>query len=387
MSAVTIDEAFMRCALDLALHGWGRTQPNPMVGAVIVEGGKVVAEGFHAQDGGPHAERVAIAALGRPPKRDAALYVTLEPCSTPGRTGACTEAILAAGFKRVVVGATDPTPEHSGRGLELLRDAGVEVTAGVLEGECSDLNLLFNHWTIQRSALFAGKLAMTLDGRIACRTGDSQWITGEIARADVHRWRRLFPAIAVGAGTVMKDNPRLTARVTTEPEWCPVRFIFDGLLRTVVDRNLPRVYTDEFRDRTIVVTTPHGGDGYVRKLRDLGVQVWIFPSSTQRVPLADFRKRCTEARINGVLFEGGAQLLSNLIHQRQLDYLFSYCAPILLADEKAKPLLGGLRTERLADALRMADVRREILGDDVLTRGRLEYPEKLQIDETTFTLG
>ena len=363
------------------------TQPNAMVGAVIVEDGKIAAEGFHAQDGGPHAERVAIAALGRPPKRDATLYVTLEPCSTPGRTGACTEAILAAGLKRVVVGANDPTPEHSGRGLEMLRNAGVEVAAGVLEAECSDLNLLFNHWTIQRSALLAGKLAMTLDGRIACRTGDSKWITGEVARADVHRWRRLFPAIAVGAGTVMKDNPRLTARLATEPEWCPVRFIFDGLLRSVVDRNLPRVYTDEFRDRTIVVTTPHGGDGYVRKLRDLGVPVWIFPSSTQRVPLADFRKRCTEAQITAVLFEGGAELLSNLMHQRQLDYLFSYCAPMLLADEKAKPLLGGLRTERLADALRLADVRREILGDDVLTRGRLVYPEKLQIDEATFSLG
>jgi len=381
------DEYFMRCALDLALHGWGRTQPNPMVGAVIVEDGKVVAEGFHAQDGGPHAERVALAGLGRAPKRDASLYVTLEPCSTPGRTGACTEAILGAGFKRVVVGAIDPTPEHSGRGLEILRQAGVTVVTGVLEGECTDLNLLFNHWVTHRSALIAGKMAMTIDGRIACRTGDSQWITGEIARADVHRWRRLFPAIAVGAGTVMKDNPRLTARLTTEPEWCPVRFIFDGLLRTVVDRALPGVYTDEFRDRTIVVTTPHGGAGYVRKLRELGVQVWIFPSPTQRVPLADFRARCAEAQIGGVLFEGGAELLSNLMHQRQLDYLFSYCAPLLLADEKARPLLSGLRTERLAQALRLADVRREVLGEDTLTRGRLVYPEKLQIDEATFSLG
>jgi diaminohydroxyphosphoribosylaminopyrimidine deaminase/5-amino-6-(5-phosphoribosylamino)uracil reductase len=381
------DESFMRCALGLALHGWGRTHPNPMVGAVIVEDGKVVAEGFHAKDGGPHAERAALAALGRPPHRGACLYVTLEPCSTQGRTGSCVEAILAAGFKRVVVGATDPFRGHEGHGLDLLRRAGVEVVAGVLAGECADLNLIYNHVCAEGSALLAGKLAMTLDGRIACRTGDSQWITGETARADVHRWRRLFPGIAVGAGTVMKDNPRLTARVTTEPEWCPVRFVFDGLLRTVVDRNLPRVYTDEFRDRTIVVTTPHGGAGYVRKLRELGVQVWVFPSPTQKAPLAEFRKRCTEEKISGVLFEGGAQLLSNLMHQRQLEYLFSYCAPMLLADEKAKPLLGGLRTERLSQALRLADVRREILGEDTLTRGRLVYPEKLQIDEATFSLG
>jgi diaminohydroxyphosphoribosylaminopyrimidine deaminase/5-amino-6-(5-phosphoribosylamino)uracil reductase len=185
----------------------------------------------------------------------------------------------------------------------------------------------------------------------------------------------------------MKDNPRLTARLAAEPEWCPVRFIFDGLLRTVVDRNLPRVYTDEFRDRTIVVTTPHGGAGYVRKLRDMGVQVWVVPSPTQRVPIPEFRSRCTEARVSGVLFEGGAQLLSNLTHQRQLDYLFSYCAPMLLADEKAKPLLSGLRTERLSQAIRLADVRREVLGEDTLTRGRVVYPERLQIDEATFSLG
>jgi diaminohydroxyphosphoribosylaminopyrimidine deaminase / 5-amino-6-(5-phosphoribosylamino)uracil reductase len=371
MNKPNLDETFMRCALELAVHGWGRTPPNPMVGAVIVEDGKVVAEGFHAQDGGPHAERVALEALGRRPGPGASLYVTLEPCSTAGRTGACTDAILASGIRRVVVGAVDPNPEHAGRGLELLRLEGVS----------------YNHWAAHRMPLLAGKLAMTLDGRIACRTGDSQWITGEVARADVHRWRRLFPGIAVGAGTVMKDNPRLTARLATEPEWCPVRFVFDGLLRTVVDRNLPRVYTDEFRERTIVVTTPHGGAGYVRKLKEMGVQVWVLQSAMQRAPIPEFRSRCAEARISGVLLEGGAQLLSNLLHQRQLDYLFSYCAPLFLADEKAKPLLSGLRTERLGQAIRLAEVRREVLGEDTLTRGRVVYPERLQIDEATFSLG
>jgi len=381
------DEAFMRKALQLALNGWGRALPNPMVGALVVEDGRIAAEGFHARDGGPHAERVAIEALGRPPAPGASLYVTLEPCSTHGRTGACTDAIIAAGFRRVVIGAVDPTPEHCGRGMEVLRKAGIEVVSGVLAADCEDLNLLFNNWVARKSPLFAGKLAMTMDGRIACRSGDSQWITGETARGDVHRWRRLFPGIAVGAGTVMKDNPRLTARLPAEPEWCPIRFIFDGLLRTVVDRNLPGVYTDEFSERTVVVTTPHGGAGYVRKLRERGVQVWVFPSATQRVSMEDFRRRCAEDGIRGVLIEGGAQLLSTVLHQRHLDYLFSYCAPILLADEKAKPLLTGLRTERLAQALRLSGVRREILGDDVLTRGSLVYPDRLQVDEATFSLG
>jgi diaminohydroxyphosphoribosylaminopyrimidine deaminase/5-amino-6-(5-phosphoribosylamino)uracil reductase len=375
-------EFFMRAALDLARRGWGVTHPNPMVGAVIVAGGQVVASGFHARDGAAHAERVALAALGRPTRLDDILYVTMEPCSTAGRTGACTEAIINSGLRRVVAGATDPNPEHSGKGFQILRAAGVEVLHGVLDAECRDLNLIFNQWITTRTPLLAAKSAVTLDGRIACRSGDSQWITGEAARAGVHNWRRLFPAIAAGAGTIAKDNPRLTARIFGQAEWCPLRFVFDGLLRTVLDRSMPRVYTDEFRERTIVVTTPHGGAGYVRKLRDLGVQVWVCESTTQRVTLAEFRRRCAEAGITGVLFEGGAQLVSRMTRERQLDYLFVYRGPLLLGDERAKPMLRGLRTEKLANALRLEDIRHESFGDDSLTRGRVVYPEKFQIDET-----
>lgn len=384
MSA-TEHETFMRRALELARQGWGLTHPNPMVGAVVVEDGAIVAEGFHAKDGGPHAERVALEGLGRKPAAGATLYVTLEPCSTAGRTGACTEAILAAGLRRVVVGALDPNPAHAGQGLARLRSEGVEVIEAVLAEESRDLNLLYYHWVVHEAPLFAAKTAGTLDGRIACRTGDSQWITDEAARADVHRWRRLFPGIAVGAMTVLKDNPRITAR-QGETEWCPWRFVFDGLLRTVVDRNMPGVYTDEYRERTIVVTTPHGGLGYVRKLRDQGVQVWVLPSETQRVGFPDFRKKCAEEGINGVYFEGGAQLLSELLRARELDYLFAYRAPMLFADSKAKDLFTGLRTEQVAQAVRLAGVRHETFGDDELMRGRVAYPDKMMLDETVFSL-
>jgi diaminohydroxyphosphoribosylaminopyrimidine deaminase / 5-amino-6-(5-phosphoribosylamino)uracil reductase len=371
----------MRRALALARQGWGTTHPNPMVGAVLVENDEIVAEGFHAQDGGPHAERVALATLGRAPAAGATLYVTLEPCSTHGRTGACTDAIIAAGLKRVVVGARDPNPAHAGVGLDLLRKAGVEVISGVLAAECDDLNLIYNHWMATGGPLFAAKSGVTIDGRTACRTGDSQWITNELSRADVHRWRRLFPGIAVGAMTILKDNPRLTARQGDE-EWCPWRFVFDGLLRTVVDRQMPRVYTDGDRERTVVVTTPHAGLGYVRKLRDLGVHVWVLPSSTQRVSFSEFRAKCTAEKITGVYFEGGAILVSELLRARQLDYLFAYRAPVLIADAKAKDLFTGLRTEKLTQAIRLADVRHETLGDDQLMRGRLVYPPRMMIDET-----
>ncbi len=377
----------MRQALALARRAWGRTHPNPMVGALIVEDGAVVAEGWHAQDGGPHAERAALAALKRAPRPGATLYVTLEPCSTHGRTGACCDAIIEAGIKRVVAGATDPNPEHEGAGFARLRAAGVEVIAGVCERECTDLNIIFNRWITTGQPLLAGKIATTLDGKIACRTGHSKWITGEQARADVHRWRRLFPAIAAGAMTVLADDPRLTARPVGEDEWCPWRFVFDGLLRTVGGVSLPQVYTDDFRERTIVVTTQHGGMGYVRKLRQMGVTVWVLDSPSQRVNFADFRRRCAEGKITGVYFEGGAYLLSELLRSRELDYLFNYRAPLLFADDKARSVFTGLRTESIQQAVRIQNSITDVLGEDSLVRGHVVYPAKLSVDETAFGIG
>jgi diaminohydroxyphosphoribosylaminopyrimidine deaminase/5-amino-6-(5-phosphoribosylamino)uracil reductase len=227
---------------------------------------------------------------------------------------------------------------------------------------------------------------MTLDGKIATRAGNSKWITGPVARADVMRWRRLFPAIAVGAGTVLADNPHLTSRIEGEDEWCPLRIVFDGLLRTVMARDMPALYTDGFRERTIVVTTQHGGLGYVRKLRDMGVRVWCMDSPTQRSSLGAFRKRCSEEKITGVYLEGGAQLISEFLQERQIDYLFAYTAPMLFADDRGKSAYSGLRTEHIAQAVRLADVRHESLGDDFLVRGRAVYPEKLNVDETVFGL-
>ena len=380
----TSHEFWMQRAIELARRGWGDTHPNPLVGAVIVEDGAVVAEGYHAKAGEGHAEVNALRALGRKPAPGATLYVTLEPCCTHGRTPPCTEAILAAGLTRVVVGATDPNPAHAGKAYEILRAAGIEVIAGVLAAACADLNLIFNHWITTGRPLFAAKSGVTLDGKVATRNGDSRWITGEAARADAHRWRRLFPAIAVGAGTVRSDNPRLTARVQGQ-EWCPWRFVFDGLLRTVTDKAMPNVYTDEFRERTIVVTTSHGGMGYVRKLNSMGVKTWLLPAPSPKVNFADFRARCVAEGITGVFFEGGAQLLSEALQARELDYLFTYHAPVLFADDKGKGILRGLRTETLENAIRLDRVHHEVHGDDTLMRGFLKYPEKMFVDEAVFT--
>jgi len=361
-------EKFMDRALELARQGWGKTHPNPMVGAVIAQGDEIVAEGFHAAAGEPHAEINALNNLKKSLTADATLYVTLEPCCTQGRTPPCADAIIKAGVKRVVVGATDPNPEHQGRGIETLRQAGIEVESGVLAGECEDLNLIYNHWIERKTPLIAGKVAITLDGRSATRTGHSKWITGEQARADVMRWRRYFPAIAVGAGTVLSDNPRLTSRL--DDVWCPLRFIFDRQLRTVGD-DMPGIYRDEFCARTIVVTMKGADPKKLGKLTDCGVAVWELESADGAAFFKEFRSRCSAADITGVYCEGGSQLLSSLLDSGHLDYLFCYRSPVLLADPLALPMMSGQEVDVMAGAFRLHQVRHASMGEDALTRGFL----------------
>jgi diaminohydroxyphosphoribosylaminopyrimidine deaminase/5-amino-6-(5-phosphoribosylamino)uracil reductase len=377
-------EAIMRRCIELARKGWGKTHPNPMVGAAIVEGGKIVAEGWHEKAGGAHAEVAALKALKRPPKRAARMFVTLEPCSTKSRTPPCTDAIIESGIRHVIVGAVDPNPVHAGRGLEILKHAKVSVETRILSEECEDVNLIFNHRIVFDRPLIAGKFATTIDGRIATRSGESKWITGEAARADVMKWRRLFPAIAVGADTALHDQPRLTSRIEGEKEWCPVRFVFDGRLRTGAGEKLPAVYTDEFRERTVVVTSLQAPTGYVRKLENLGVRVWALPDIEGRVSIDAFGEKCEAEGIGGVFVEGGSRLLSEFLRARDLDYVFAYRAPVLFADDRATSVMHGLRTEKLEQAVRLERVRHDALGGDQLMRGFAVYPGGLSVDETVF---
>lgn len=315
----------MRRALELARQAWGRTHPNPMVGAVITEDGKIVAEGFHAGAGQPHAEVMALRALGRRPAPDAILHVTLEPCCTHGRTPPCVGAILAAGIRTVVVGARDPNPAHAGHGLELLRAKGVAVVEGVLGEECAGLNLIFNHWIVQGSPLIALKVASTLDGKLTLPAGQGRAITGPAAQAYVHRLRRLFPAIAVSADTALADNPRLTAR-GDEGESCPVRFVLDRRFKTAGRTGL-NLFQDAHRTRTIVV-----GLGAVAKKSDLawyeaeGVKVWTLVGDDGSF-LDVWVERCAQEGITGVLVEAGPRLAAALLSAGTADYLYAFVAP------------------------------------------------------------
>jgi diaminohydroxyphosphoribosylaminopyrimidine deaminase/5-amino-6-(5-phosphoribosylamino)uracil reductase len=363
-------EALMARALELARRAWGQTHPNPMVGALIVEGGVVVAEGWHHAAGQAHAEVEALRALGRQPAAGATLYVTLEPCSTCGRTGACTDAILAAGIRRVVVGAVDPNPDHAGHGLGLLRAAGVDVSEGVLAQSCADLNLIFNHWIVEQSPLIAAKMALTLDGKFASASGHSQWVTGASARADVMLWRRYFPAIAVSANTVLRDDPALTSRIGATA-WCPLRFVLDRSLKTMAAGTLPQLYTDAHKARTLVLCAADTDVALREKLSALGIAFWELPVIDGRLDWSAFRQRCFDEGITGVYVETGPTLATALIEQRLADYVFIYQAPKFMSDAEVQGMGSARQTLSMNQAIQLHDVQHAILGEDILTRGRL----------------
>lgn len=343
-------------ALELARRAWGDTHPNPMVGAVLAEGGAVVAEGWHTRAGEPHAEIAALRALGRPPRPGAVLHVTLEPCSTHGRTPPCVEAVLAAGVRRVVVGTLDPNPLHAGRGIELLRAAGAEVTVadGATELACRELNFLFNHWITRRRTLLAMKVARDATGRTVPLPG-RRWITGEAARADVMRWRRLFPCVAVGAGTVLADNPALTARLP-DAVTCPLRLVLDRSGR-LAGRGDLAVFSDAHRARTVVALDPsRSPPGYAGWVRSRGATAWELQPGDF---LAQVVARATQDGMAGILLEPGPSLGKAVLRSGLLSRAWVYTAPPGLADPAGEPWLADpLPLSRLVIPLGQCDTLR-----------------------------
>jgi len=368
MCMADLDSAHMQRALELAKCAWGQTHPNPMVGALIVEAGAVVAEGWHTAAGEAHAEIEAFRALGRKPLEGAILYVTLEPCSTSGRTGACTDAILASGVRKVVVGAVDPNPNHAGKGLEILRAAGIEVVEGVCAEACRDLNLIFNHWIVKNRPLLAMKIALTLDGKFAAGSGHSRWVTGESARSDVMRWRRYFPAIAVGADTALADDPQLTSRIN-DNEWCPQRFVLDRQLRTA-GADL-RLFTDTYADLTTVVCGESADVELEATLNEKGVSVWRISEQKEHLDWTEFSMRLADESVYGLYIEAGPRLSSALVESELADYAFVYRAPKFMSDSAAVGMGSQRETHSMEQAFELKAVVHAHFGADSLTRGWL----------------
>ncbi len=309
----------MRLALRLARRGYGTTSPNPMVGAVLTKAGAIIGRGWHRSAGEPHAEIEALhdAAARGNSARGATLYVTLEPCSTQGRTPPCTEAIRAAGIRHVIIGATDPNPRHAGRGFDILRRAGIKVTHGVLEDECTQLNEAFNHWIVHSTPFVTVKAAMTLDGKIATATGESKWITSPSARKEAMRLRGGSDAILVGINTVLTDDPALTVRGPGARGWGrrqrPLRrIIMDAMARTP---RTAQVTSDGFAPHTTIVVGSKASASRRRALASK-VQVWMLPMGKDGFDLRLLLKRLGREPVTSLLVEGGGETVARFIEGR-----------------------------------------------------------------------
>lgn len=361
------DEHFMRMALELAGRGRGTTSPNPMVGAVVVKNGEVVGKGFHQFAGGPHAEVIAIDEAAERAK-GATLYVTLEPCNHSGRTPPCTHRIITSGLRRVVIGMKDPNPRVVGGGAEVLKAGGIDVTLGVGAEEARTLNEAFiKHICTGRPYVIA-KCAATLDGRIATRTGDSKWITGESARRFVHELRHSVDAILVGSGTIAADDPLLTTRLSDRPPKDPLRVILDTCLR-ISPR--ARVLTHTSSADTLVVA----GDGVSQALKDRitrkGVRVIEVEARGGRIALSPLMDRLGSMGVTSVLIEGGSRVLASAFQAGIVDKLCFFFAPILFGGDDGIPICGGPGVERVRDGIRLQRIAIRRFGDDVMIEGYL----------------
>ena len=419
------DLKFLRQALRLARRGYGRTSPNPMVGAVLVKDGRIIGRGWHRRAGRPHAEIEALRDAqkhGHTP-RGATLYVTLEPCCTRGRTPPCTDAIIAAGIKCVVVGATDPNPKHAGRGLKILKLAGVEIpglprhvsalesgdqsphskpgSRGLsphqkLADECARLNEAFNHWIVRHTPFVIVKAAMTLDGKIATAGGESKWITGEPARAYAMQLRQGADAIMVGINTILADNPALTARTGTPPSGSTRtgqepgapelrRIILDSLARTPLNAKVVR---DEFAALTTIVVTRRAPKNRVAALAKR-VNVLTAPvikaacavpgapssahseNAPDRINLPWLLKRLGAENITSLLVEGGGEVNASFLLGRLAQRVVFFYAPKILGGRDSLKAVAGAGAKRLAEALRLQEVEWKQLGPDLLLTARV----------------
>ena len=363
------DRLHLARAVELAGRGVGRVSPNPVVGAVLVRDGEVLGEGWHDELGGPHAEVNAIAAAGGDAE-GATLYVSLEPCCHVGRTPPCTDAILAAGIARVVVGSDDPTEKASGRGLGILRDEGVDVAVadGELAARARLLNQAFRKHARTGRPWVLFKSAMTLDGKVATRTGDSKWISSEESRAVAHRWRASVDAVVVGIGTALADDPQLTSRVEGVVRQ-PRRIVFDSEARLPLDSKLVQAAPDV--PLTVVVSraAPRAATD---ALEMAGAETIVATGENEQARVRGALAQLGAEGITAILLEGGPHLAGAFLDAGEIDEVRLFLAPLLLGGRSARDPLEGEGAEKISEALRALTLDCEGVGEDLLISARLK---------------
>lgn len=365
---MTNHEFYMELALKNAQAMKGQTDPNPLVGAVIVNENRIVGVGAHLKAGEAHAEINAIRMAGEKAK-GGTIYVTLEPCSHHGRTGPCAVAIVEAGIQKVVIAALDPNPLVSGSGVKILQDAGIEVEVGILEEESRKMNEVFNKFIVKKQPFVTLKSGITLDGKIASSSNDSKWITSAEARHDVHILRNENMAILVGANTVIEDDPELTARIPNGRN--PIRIIMDSTLRIPLDS---KVVTDHLAETWIFTTQKYDAEKKIQ-LENAGLKVFV-TNGSERVNPIEVLEILGEQLISSVLIEGGGGINAAFLENKLVDKVALYIAPKLIGGQHAPSFFGGTGFDKMADALELDDVSIVKIGKDYKFTGYPVYPER-----------
>jgi diaminohydroxyphosphoribosylaminopyrimidine deaminase/5-amino-6-(5-phosphoribosylamino)uracil reductase len=356
------DMFYMKKALDLSLKGIGKTNPNPLVGAVIVKNGKIIGEGYHEYFGGPHAEVNAINNAFEDVE-GSTIYVTLEPCSHYGKTPPCANLLVEKKIARAVVAMIDPNPKVAGKGISILMQNGIEVVTGVLEAESKKINEIFLKFIQEKKPFCIIKTAMTLDGKIATSTGESMWITNEKSRNYVHELRNRVSGIMVGVNTIIKDNPSLTTRLKNGGTDA-TRIIVDSCLRMPLDSKILNI---DSQKKTIIATTERADKQKIEMLKSFNnVQVVVTPEFEQRVDLSFLFEWLGSEGIDSILVEGGSTLNFSIIERKLADKVVAFIAPKIIGGEQAKTPVGGKGFEHLSDAVRLKNIKISHFDDDIM---------------------
>ena len=352
----------MQLAIELARKGEGKVNPNPMVGAVIVRDGIVIGEGYHEKYGEGHAEVNAFKSLKEDPS-EATMYVTLEPCSHYGKTPPCVDKIVENNIKRVVIGMIDPNPLVAGKGVDKLKKAGIEVKVGILEDECKKLNEVFIKYILSKKPFVVLKAAMSLDGKIATRTGESKWISSEKSRLQVHNLRNKLSGIMVGVNTVIKDDPELTCRIQNGSN--PIRIIVDSILRIPMNSKV----LQNKDNKTIIATTKRANMKNMQELLKKNIKVLIIEEKNGQVNLNALIKKLGELNIDSILLEGGGTLNYSALEENIVDKVMIYISPKIIGGEFSKTPVGGIGIDKLNDAFKLKDITANIVDEDILVEG------------------
>ncbi|SDO81756.1 bifunctional diaminohydroxyphosphoribosylaminopyrimidine deaminase/5-amino-6-(5-phosphoribosylamino)uracil reductase RibD [Desulforhopalus singaporensis] len=364
------DEHYMQMAVQEARKGQGRTSPNPCVGAVIVKNGKLVSKGYHKKAGTPHAEINAITASGSVDLAGATIYVTLEPCSHTGRTPPCCEALVSAGFSRVVVGMTDPNPRVNGRGISFLRRHGIAVDTGLLEKRCVELNYPFIKHVTQGTPWMIMKAGVSLDGRLNYQAGKSGWITGEESKKEVHRLRDVVDGIMVGSATAIIDNPSLTTRLNDKKGKDPVRIILDSHLAVPLSST---IFNQESSAPVWLVCGKNVSNEKTARFRDKNIEIIQVDGDENGLDLRQVLTVLGKRDICSVLVEGGARLHGAFLRKRLYDYAHLFYAP-LFAGDRGVPLVSSFEVKDRESAPRLEHPQMKRLGEDFMVSGKILYP-------------